>query len=193
MTSGLLLVISGPSGSGKTTIARAVERRLEGRFSISATTRPRSESESDGRDYRFLTEAEFRDLVDRGALLEHAQLFGHHWYGTPREPVERLIAEGHLVILDIDVQGALQVRQTMPDALMIFVLPPSDEELLRRLRDRARDDDTAIQRRFAEARKEIETARASGVYDAQIFNDDLEAAIDEACRIVERRRRGGKT
>ena len=88
------MVLSGPSGSGKTTIAREVEQRLGGRFSVSATTRPRSEAEKTGRDYEFLSEPEFRDLVERGALLEYAQVYGMHWYGTPREPVERDLGEG---------------------------------------------------------------------------------------------------
>jgi guanylate kinase len=190
---GLLLVIVGPSGSGKTTIARAVEQRFNGRFSVSATTRPRSDIETGGRDYDFLTEQEFETLIAQGALLEHAQVFGRHWYGTPREPVERLLAEGRLVILDIDVQGALQVRQSMPEALLIFVLPPGDEELLRRLRDRGRDDEPAIERRYAEARKEIELARSSGVFDAQIINDDLEQAIADTCRLVEQRQAVSRT
>jgi guanylate kinase len=187
---GLLLVISGPSGSGKTTIARAVERRLEGTFSVSATTRPRSQIETGGRDYDFLSEQEFQGLVRAGALLEYAQVFGKHWYGTPRQPVERLLAEGRLVILDIDVQGALQVRRSKPEALMVFVVPPDDEELVRRLRGRGRENEAAIQRRFTEAQKEIEVARASGAYDATVVNDDLEQAIEETCRLIEQRRQG---
>jgi guanylate kinase len=187
---GLLLVISGPSGSGKTTIARAVEQRRDGTFSISATTRPQSQVETGGNDYHFVDEPAFKALVAAGALLEHAYVFGRYWYGTPREPVEQQLAEGRLVILDIDVQGALQVRESMPEALLIFVLPPSDEELLRRLRSRGRDDESAIQRRFAEACTEIETARTSGRFDALIVNDVLEQAIEETCRLVDRRRSG---
>jgi len=187
---GLLLVVSGPSGSGKTTISRAVERRLEGTFSVSATTRPQSTFETGGHDYDFLTEEEFLQKIKAGAFLEYAQVFGKHWYGTPRLPVERQLAEGKLVILDIDVQGALQVRQSMPEALMIFVVPPRDEELLRRLRGRGREGEDSIQRRFAEAQKEIEIARTSGAYDATVVNDVLEQAIDEPCRLVEQRRAG---
>jgi len=187
---GLLLVISGPSGTGKTTIARAVEGRLDGTFSVSATTRPQSQIETGGRDYDFLSEPEFQEKVRSGALLEYAQVFGKHWYGTPRRPVETQMAEGRLVILDIDVQGALQVRESMPEALMVFVVPPDDDELLRRLRDRGREGEAAIQRRFAEARKEIDIARTSGVFDATVVNDDLEQAITETCRLVEQRLAG---
>lgn len=188
---GLLLVISGPSGSGKTTIARAVEERLGAIFSVSATTRPRSDSERRGRDYQFLTEQAFEDLVNRGAFLEHARVYGRHRYGTPREPVQRHLDEGRLVILDIDVQGALQVRQAMPDALLMFVLPPGDEELEHRLRSRGRDDEQSIQRRLAEARREIEVGLHSGAYDEQIVNDDLDRAVDQACRLAQQRRAVG--
>lgn len=185
---GLLLAISGPSGVGKTTITRELERRLDGVFSVSATTRSRAPGEVDGRDYHFLTERQFEDMVDRGAFLEHAQVYSKHRYGTPREPVDRHLAQGRLVLLDIDVQGAILVRQTMPEALMFFILPPSDEELLLRLRQRGREAEAAIRRRFNEAKHEIELGMHSGVYDAQIVNDDLPRAIDEVCRLVQQRR-----
>ena len=185
---GLLLVISGPSGSGKTTIARDVEQRLGGSFSVSATTRPKAAGEMEGRDYLFLTTGQFQDLIDRGALLEHAQVYGRHHYGTPREPVERLLAEGRLVILDIDVQGGFQVKQAMPEALLIFVLPPDDQELLRRLEGRGRDNRESIRRRLEAARQEIDVGMREGVYDARIVNDDLERAVAEACRLVEQHR-----
>ncbi len=178
------MVLSGPSGSGKTTIAREVEQRLGGRFSVSATTRPRSEAEETGRDYEFLSEPEFRDLVERGALLEYAQVYGMHWYGTPREPVERDLADGQLVILDIDVQGGIQVKKALPEALLIFITPPNDEDLQRRLRARGRDDDASMHRRLAEARSEMQVGLHSGAYDAQVVNEDIEQAIEETCRLV---------
>jgi guanylate kinase len=159
-------------------------------FSVSATTRPQSQVETGGRDYDFLSEPEFQEKVRSGALLEYAQVFGKHWYGTPRQPVETQMAEGRLVILDIDVQGALQVRESMPEALMVFVVPPNDDELLRRLRDRGREGEAAIQRRFAEARKEIDIARTSGAFDATVVNDNLEQAVTETCRLVEQRLAG---
>ncbi len=114
---GLLLVISGPSGVGKSTITRALERRLGGVFSVSTTTRPSAEGEVDGRDYYFRSDLEFQQQADEGAFLEQAQVNGEYRYDTPREPVERQVAAGKLVILDIDVQGARQVKQARPDAL----------------------------------------------------------------------------
>jgi guanylate kinase len=185
---GLLLVISGPSGVGKTTITHEVERRLGGVFSVSVTTRPKTHADVEGRDYFFLSQDEFERRRDAGDLLECATVFGRYSYGTPRQPVTEHLAAGRLVILEIDVQGALQVKSKMPEAFMIFVLPPSDEELLRRLRGRGRDSEEAIQRRFLEAKREIEVARSSGKYDAFIVNDDLKHAIDLASELVEKRR-----
>ncbi|TDJ55358.1 MAG: guanylate kinase [Planctomycetota bacterium] len=187
---GLLLVLSGPSGSGKTSIARAVEKRLDAAFSVSATTRPRSDGETAGCDYEFMTDEAFQELVDSGAFLEHAQVYGRYRYGTLREPVERQLAEGRVVILDIDVQGALQVRASMPDAMLLFVLPPNDEILERRLRGRGRDDEPSIRRRLAEARREVDVGLNSGAYDARIVNDDLDKAIDQACELARQRRAG---
>jgi len=185
---GLLLVISGPSGVGKTTIVHEVVRMLGGVFSVSATTRPKTNSEVHGRDYYFVSSEAFQQMIEQEELLEYARVFGKHDYGTPREPVERLLGQGELVILDIDVQGAIQVKQAMPEALMVFVLPPSEEELLRRLRSRARDDEDAIKRRFARAKEEIAFARSSGCYDHFVINDNLESAIDQTCQIVNKRR-----
>lgn len=185
---GLLVVISGPSGVGKTTIAHAVKERLGAAFSISATTRPRSNQERDGVDYHFVSDERFRSMIDAGALLEHAEVFGRHWYGTPRQPVEEAIATGGIIILDIDVQGALQIRRTMPEAFLIFILPPSEEELMRRLRGRGRDDEEAIRCRFEEAKREIRLAKSSGAYDAFVVNDDLNTARDEASKLIESRR-----
>ncbi len=189
-SAGVLLVVSGPSGVGKTSIVRPIEKRLGGVFSVSATTRPPAAGEVEGRDYHFLSPEQFQAMVDRGELLEHACLFGQHFYGTPREPVDKRLAEGQLIILDIDVQGALQVKRAMPEAFMLFILPPDDEELLRRLRARAREPEAMIQSRFAEAKREIELAETSGVYDAMVVNDDLDRAIEEACRLVREHREG---
>jgi guanylate kinase len=174
---GLLVVVSGPSGVGKTSIVRALLERLDAAFSVSATTRAPTARERDGVDYWFIDRDRFQQWIDEGRFLEYAQVFGRSWYGTPREPVERQLAEGRVVLLDVDVQGAASVRRMMPQAFSVFVLPPSDEELLRRLRSRGRDDEEAIARRFAEARNEIDFARSSGVYDAFVVNDDLARSI----------------
>jgi guanylate kinase len=187
---GLLVVISGPSGVGKTTIAHAVRERLGAVFSVSATTRPQSNQERDGVDYHFVSGEQFRSMIDAGALLEYAHVFGKHWYGTPRQPVDETLAAGRIVILDIDVQGALQIRRAMPEAFLIFILPPGDEELMRRLRGRGRDDQAAIQRRFEKARGEIALARSSGAYDAFVVNDDLPTAQNEACELITARLSG---
>jgi guanylate kinase len=184
MARGLLLVLSGPSGVGKTTIAHELIRRFGGHFSVSCTTRRPSAGERDGVDYRFMSEAEFAAMVARDAFLEHAMVFGRSSYGTPREPVETSLHAGELVILDIDVQGAEQVHARVPDMLGIFILPPDEDSLLARLRQRGREDEAAIQRRFAEARLEMGRARGNGVYDAFVINDDLGAAIEQVAELV---------
>ncbi len=180
-----MLVISGPSGVGKTTIVREVIRRLDAIFSVSATTRPRSESEVNGQDYHFISEDEFQQRIEAGEFLEYAQVFGRSWYGTPRRPVETSLAQGRIVLLEIDVQGALQVNRSMPEAFMVFVEPPDEKELLRRLRARKREDDAAIERRFAESQREIATAHECGAYDAFIVNDELDRAVEEIVALVQ--------
>lgn len=185
---GLLTVLSGPSGVGKTTIVHAAQARFDGVFSISATTRPKSGQERDGIDYLFIDEPRFEAMIAENAFLEHAKVFDRHWYGTPRGPIDEALRRGKVVLLDIDVQGALQVRKHMPEAFLAFVLPPNDEALAERLRARGRDDDEAMARRLREAQREIALARESGAYDAFIVNDDLDRAKEEMCRLIEARR-----
>ncbi len=191
---GLLLVISGPSGVGKTTITRAVERSIpDATFSISATTRPKTDADVDGVDYHFLTSEQFTDRIAKDEFLEHA-VYAGNCYGTLRAPVEAQLERGRLVILEIDVQGAEQVKSKRPDAFGVFILPPSEDELLERLRARKREDESVIQRRFAAAREEIARAKNNGAYDAFITNDNLDRAIEEALIVIrtERERRSGK-
>lgn len=181
---GMLLVISGPSGVGKTTITRAVERSIPGSvFSVSATTRAKTEADVDGVDYHFVTEERFDAMVREGAFLEWAGVFGKR-YGTPRAWVEEQLSRGRLVIVEIDVEGAKQVKSAMPEAFGVFILPPSEDELLRRLHNRKREDEALIRKRFAEAQREIGEAQRCGAYDAFIVNDDLERAIAEAVSTV---------
>lgn len=183
---GLLLIISGPSGVGKTTLIERLHEKFDFAFSVSATTRERTAGETDGVEYFFLEEADFMRWIEDDRFLEHARVFDKYWYGTPREPVEAMLAAGRVVVLDIEVQGAEQVRGHMPDAFAVFVLPPSEEALHRRLVDRKRDAPEVIERRFAEARAEIATATAAGqtTYDAHIVNDDLDRAAAELDRLL---------
>lgn len=184
----MLLIISGPSGVGKTTITRAVERRVPGSvFSVSYTTRPKTPADRDGVDYFFVDDAAFDSMAGRGEFLEHADVFGKK-YGTPSAWVDEQLRQGRVVILEIDVQGAEQVRAKRPDAFALFIEPPSEEELLLRLRARQREDEATIQRRFAEAKREIARARSGGVYDAFLVNRELDSAIAEAVSLVERAR-----
>lgn len=176
---GMLLVISGPSGVGKTTITHKVEREIGAYFSVSMTTRPRSRSDRDGVDYHFVTRERFEQALRDGELLEWAEYSGNY-YGTPRLPVEQHLRNGDIVLLEIDVKGALQVKQAMPDAYAIFVEPPNMDVLLQRLRDRQREAEDVIQRRFARAKDEIAQAHSCGIYDKFIVNDDLDTAVNEA-------------
>jgi len=193
----MVLIISGPSGVGKTTITRAVRQafaddgpdprdRRGAVFSVSATTRAPTHLERDGVDYHFVTNERFDELVAQGAFLEWAGVFGKR-YGTLRDWVAHQLAAGRLVILEIDVQGAVNVKRDIPDAAAMFVLPPTEDELLARLRARKREPEEAIQRRFAEAKREIAAARASGVFDTFIVNDTLDRATGEAIAWVRER------
>lgn len=180
---GMLLVISGPSGVGKTTITHRVEKELHAVFSVSVTTRPRSETDRDGVDYSFIAVDEFKRRRDAGELLEWAEVFGN-FYGTPRKPVMEAMAQGRLVILEIDVEGAIQVKRNLPESYAVFVLPPNERILLSRLRKRAREDESVIQRRFAKAKFEINHAWECGAYDEFIVNRDLEHAVREAVGLI---------
>lgn len=181
---GGLLIISGPSGVGKTTITHRVEKAIDSLFSVSLTTRPQTAADINGRDYWFVDRAEFDRQRDAQMLLEWAEVFGHA-YGTPIQPVQQAIASGRWMILEIDVQGAIQVKKKMPESKAVFILPPSEQTLLNRLRSRGRESEQVIQRRFAKAKREIALARESGVYDHFVVNDDLETAIAQVVRHVQ--------
>jgi guanylate kinase len=180
---GRVVVISGPSGVGKSTICKEAIKRLGNAcLSVSVTTRPRSESEVDGEDYWFITEQEFRERIEKGLLLEYAEVFGN-FYGTPKDKVGEALAQGRTVILEIDVQGAKQAKREYPDALMIFILPPSHKELAQRLNERGREDDDTTEIRLDLADDEI--AAAWQYYKHMVINDDLEQAVSEVTEIIE--------
>jgi guanylate kinase len=177
-------VITGPSGVGKSTIRDGVLRRSAAVFSVSATTRRPRPGERHGREYFFVDDETFDRMVRSDELLEWAEVFGER-YGTPEGPVRQALAEGKTVLLEIDVQGGLQVHRKMPEATFILVLPPDEEELARRLRRRATEDAEAAATRLRKAVDEIRTATQSGVYNHCVVNDDLEDAIDHVVRIVQ--------
>lgn len=178
---GKLLVISGPSGAGKSTvIGRLMELRDDVCFSVSVTTRPPRLGEEDGKDYFFVTPQRFQELAEGGFLLENAEYVGNR-YGTPRGYVESRILEGKNVVLDIEVQGAAQVQKNCPDAVTVFILPPSGEELERRLRHRNTDSDEKIRERLLQAKRECAEA---GKYGYIVVNDDPDKAAKELDSII---------
>ena len=190
---GLMLVLSSPSGAGKTTLSRRLmESDPAVAMSVSATTRPPREGEAEGKDYFFVSPSMFTGMVEGGAFLEHALVFGHY-YGTPKEPVMLALAKGRDVLFDIDWQGTQQLRQQAGDDLVsIFVLPPSHDELERRLRARAQDTDDVVASRMARANNEISHWAE---YDYIVINDDLGATLAKIQTILaaERMKRGRQT
>ena len=179
---GKLLVISGPSGAGKSTVvAKAIEGRTDICFSTSVTTRSPRPGEVHGREYFFVNFERFREMVENDELLEHAEYVANR-YGTPRSYVEKRLDEGMNVLLDIEVQGARQVRRKMPEAILIFIAPPSLVELERRLRGRGTDTERAIEGRLIRARQEYQEA---DFYDYLIVNDDVDNAAAKLNAIIE--------
>jgi guanylate kinase len=178
----LVLIVSGPSGSGKSTLVQRILDLPGTMPSISCTTRARRATEASGKCYDFVTEAEFDGMAARGEFLEHARVFGKHSYGTPKKWLEESRNKGLDLVLEIDVQGAAQVKQKLPESVAIFILPPSREELERRLRSRGQDSEEEIARRLAKAREEI--SAFSKYYDFCVVNDDVDRAGREAQAIV---------
>jgi len=176
-----LFVIAAPSGAGKTSLVRALmEREPQLRFSISYTTRAQRPGEQDGRHYFFVTAGVFREMIEADAFLEHAQVFDNY-YGTSRAQVESLLAEGHGVVLEIDWQGARQVRAAMPESAGIFILPPSHAELERRLRGRGTDSEAVIRRRLADAGADMSHWNE---FQYVVVNDDFATALQALSDIV---------
>ena len=178
---GLLIVLSGPSGVGKDTILTSLlEKAHNVRLSVSATTRSPRSGEVDGDDYFFLTEKEFKELAANGGMLEYAQYNGNY-YGTPKKAVEDFRALGQDVILEIEVNGAMQIKQQAEDALFIFIMPPSRQELMRRLVDRKTEDEETINARLKVAEHEMSRA---GSYDYVVVNDNIDQAVEDILSII---------
>jgi guanylate kinase len=177
----LVLIVSGPSGSGKSTLVQKILELPGTLLAVSCTTRAPRKTESAGKWYNFVSEAEFQQMVARGEFLEHAQVFGKNWYGTPRKWLDEALAQRKDLVLEIDVQGALQVKGKLPRSVAIFVLPPSAPDLERRIRERGQDSEDEIRRRLERARQEIQNYNR---YDFTIINDDLDRAGREVQAIA---------
>jgi guanylate kinase len=190
----LVLIVSGPSGSGKSTLVQKILELPGTMLSVSCTTRAPRKTESAGKWYNFISEGEFQQMVARGEFLEYAQVFGKNWYGTPRKSLDDALTQKKDLVLEIDVQGALQAKQKLPGAVAVFVLPPSRQDLERRIRERGLDSEDEIRRRLERARQEMLSYSS---YDFAIINDDLERAGREAqaialgsrCRVARREER----
>jgi guanylate kinase len=177
----LVLIVSGPSGSGKSTLVQKILELPGTMLSVSCTTRAPRKTESAGKWYNFVSEAEFQQMVARGEFLEYAQVFGKNWYGTPLTSLDEARTQNKDLVLEIDVQGALQAKQKLPGAVALFVIPPSRDDLERRIRERGQDSEDEIRRRLERARQEMLNYSS---YDFAIINDDLERAGREVQAIA---------
>ncbi|MGB2866447.1 MAG: guanylate kinase [Sedimentisphaerales bacterium] len=183
---GKVVIVSGPSGVGKSTICKEILKKLNYIYlSVSVTTRPISKAEVDGQDYWFISEEDFRERIEKGLLLEHAEVFGH-FYGTPKDKVDEALQAGKYVILEIDVQGAIKARAVFPDAVMIFILPPSAKDLAKRLNHRGREAGEVAEERLNGASAEI--AAAWQYYEHMVINEDLQQAVNDCVQIIENTR-----
>lgn len=188
---GLLIVLSGPSGAGKGTLCNALRQHIEINYSISATTRAPRQGEVDGINYFFMTKADFRNKIEQGGFLEWAEVYDNY-YGTPLDYIRETTAKGKDVMVEIDPQGAKQVRLKMPDAILVFIMPPSYKELEKRIRGRGTETEEEINKRLGCAIKEINTL---SLYDYVVLNNDLEDALydlktiinSERCKVMRNR------
>jgi guanylate kinase len=181
MGPGRLFVVSGPSGAGKGTVVQQVlVRRPDVVLSVSVTTRPARPGERDGIDYRFISVPEFLGMRDRGEFLEWAEVYGNY-YGTPRAPVDIALSTGRDVLCELDIQGALSIKKAVPKAVLVFIEPPSLDDLLLRLRGRGTEDPESISKRVMAAYDEVKN---KGLYDHLVVNDDVGEAAEELTRIL---------
>jgi guanylate kinase len=177
-------VVSGPSGSGKGTVLAQIKKRPDVFYSVSATTRGMRPGEIDGVDYHFISREQFLEMIERGEFLEHAE-YVHNFYGTPIQPIRDNLAAGRDVIVEIEVQGFLQIKEKLPEAETVFIMPPSVEELERRLRGRGTETEEKIQGRLKTALEEMKYADR---YDHIVVNDELDKAVSELLEIMGKER-----
>ena len=187
---GQLVVLCGPAGVGKSTISRKLSTTMDMTYTMSATTRSKRPGDEKGKRYEFISKEEFFKRLDRDEFLEYAEVYGEY-YGTPKAPVLADLAQGKDVLLEIDVQGALQVRYLYPDSLLFFILPPDEPTLKTRLKERGRDSEEEISRRFRLAKGEIYMARGSRAFDHIVINDTVERAVDQISRDILQKKSGG--
>ncbi len=180
MSKGTLFIVSGPSGCGKGTVLAEILKQDNVYYSVSATTRAPRPGEINGVNYHFLSKDEFEKLIENGGMLEYANYCGNY-YGTPKKPVEDMLTEGKNVILEIEVQGALKVMEKCPEAVSVFILPPSLKELRRRLHKRGTETEEVIEKRIGEAAGEI---RKAVNYDYVMINGELEIAVSDLLSII---------
>jgi guanylate kinase len=182
---GVVLIVSGPSGVGKTTVCRRLAERTGGFLSVSLTTRPRRDSEVDGGAYWFVSQEEFLRQLGEGRILEHAEVYGGHLYGTPAEPVTDALRAGRLVILEIEINGALQVKGRIPEAVGVYMLAPSPQDQQNRLVDRQEDSAAAMAERLSKADGEVRYAQECGAFDHFVVNRDVDKTVEVLIGIVE--------
>ena len=185
MRKGLLVVVSGPSGAGKGTICQALLEKTPLAYSVSATTRKPRAGEVDGESYYFLSVEAFEEMIEKDELLEWAKVYDNY-YGTPLKKVEEKLAAGEDILLEIDTQGAMKVREKFPEGVYIFILPPSLAELERRIRGRDTETEDVLQKRLAAAIDEIEAGKC---YKYVVTNDEVDGAVDSVCAILAAERR----
>jgi guanylate kinase len=182
---GIVVTVSGPSGVGKSTLCQALQNKLDGFLSVSATTRPKRPNEQDGREYHFISTEEFDRRLADGDFLETAEVYGGHRYGTPAGPVREALERGRVVLLEIEINGAQQIREHYPNMLGIYVLAPSPGQQAERITGRKQDSAAAIRERLSKADGEIAFARECGCYQHYVVNDVFDETVEQMAHLIE--------